>query len=95
MIVYQGGSLVANPPPINGVYSAGQEVEFCFTLTDYNQTSANWLHGIQVEWSAGWQTTTTNVVTVPPPSFRSRGLDLVSKWSRFCKWHELAIRILL
>ncbi|MGB1730243.1 MAG: hypothetical protein ACPHF2_09605, partial [Crocinitomicaceae bacterium] len=71
---YQGGSLVANPPPINGVYSAGQEVEFCFTLTDYNQVSANWLHGIQVEWSAGWQTTTTNVVTVPPPSGSGAGV---------------------
>ena len=71
---YQGGSLVANPPPINGVYSAGQDVEFCFTLTDYSQVNSNWLHAIQVEWSAGWETTTTNVVTNPPPSGSGAGV---------------------
>ncbi|MDG2152635.1 MAG: hypothetical protein P8K10_01740, partial [Crocinitomicaceae bacterium] len=70
---YQGGSLVANPPPINGVYSAGQTVEFCFTLTDYNQVAINWLHGIQVEWSSGWETTTANVVTNPPASGNGSG----------------------
>ena len=71
---YQGGSLVANPPPINGVYSAGQTVEFCFTLTDYNQVSANWLHALQVEWSSGWETTTANVVTNPPASGSGAGV---------------------
>ncbi|MEJ6637349.1 MAG: hypothetical protein QNL10_02845, partial [Crocinitomicaceae bacterium] len=67
------GVLTANPPPINGTYAAGQVVEFCYTITDYNQTNSNWLHGVQVEWSAGWETTVNNVTTTVPPSCGSAG----------------------
>ena len=44
----QGGVLTANPPPINGTYAADQTVEFCYTLTDFDAVSANWLHAVQV-----------------------------------------------
>ena len=52
MIVFRGGVLTANPPPINGTYAADQTVEFCYTLTDFDAVSANWLHAVlcRMEW---------------------------------------------
>ena len=55
--VIQSG-LTANPPPVNGVYNAGQTVNFCYTITDYNQTSANWLHGVIPNFGPGWNMST-------------------------------------
>jgi len=51
-------SLVANPPPVNGTYLAGQRVDFCYTITDYNQTSNNWLHGVVPSFGPGWDMST-------------------------------------
>ncbi|MDQ3049914.1 MAG: PKD domain-containing protein [Bacteroidota bacterium] len=55
-------SFTASPPPVNGTYQPGQTVTFCYTITDYNQTSANWLHAITPSFGAGWDisTLTTN-----------------------------------
>ena len=47
-------TFTASPPPVNGMYPAGQTVTFCYTITDYNQTSANWLHGISPSFGPGW-----------------------------------------
>ena len=47
-------SLTATPPPVNGVYMAGQRVNFCYTINNYNQTSMNWLHGVAPIFSQGW-----------------------------------------
>ncbi len=47
-------NLTATPPPVNGSYQAGQTVTFCYTITDYNQTSANWLHGVVPNFGPGW-----------------------------------------
>ena len=69
----QGGILTANPPPINGTYAANQTVEFCYTLTDFDAVSSNWLHAVQVEWSDGWVTSPANVVTTAPPACNSAG----------------------
>jgi large repetitive protein len=55
--VIQSG-LTVNPPPVNGNYQAGQTVTFCYTITDYNQTSVNWLHGVVPTFSAGWDMST-------------------------------------
>lgn len=51
-------TLVANPPPVNGSYAAGQTVNFCYTISDYNQTSANWLHGVVPSFGPGWDMST-------------------------------------
>ena len=48
----------AVPPPVNGMYPAGQLVNFCYTISDYNQTSANWLHGIVPTLGPGWDMST-------------------------------------
>ncbi len=57
-------TLVANPPPVNGSYPAGQVVTFCYTISDYNQTSANWLHGVVPDFGAGWDMSTFNPAPV-------------------------------
>lgn len=50
--------LTVNPPPVNGTYMAGQLVNFCYTITDYNQTSVNWLHAVTPTFAAGWDMST-------------------------------------
>ena len=56
-------SFTANPTPLNGTYMAGQTVTFCYTISDYNQTSINWLHAITPTFGAGWDMST--LTTVP------------------------------
>ena len=47
-------TLSVNPPPVNGYYQPNTPVTFCFTITNYNQTSFNWLHGVVPTFGAGW-----------------------------------------
>ncbi|MFY7708834.1 MAG: CUB domain-containing protein [Flavobacteriales bacterium] len=58
-------SFTANPEPINGQYPANTTVNFCYTITSYNQTSANWLHGVVPTFGPGWNPATLTV-TAPP-----------------------------
>jgi len=59
--------IVANPPPNNGgSYTPGTTVEFCYTVSNYNKTAANWLHGIELGFGNGWDITTLTATTVPP-----------------------------
>ena len=51
-------SFSASPAPVNGTYQAGQTVQVCFTVDGYNQTSLNWLHGIQYTFGPGWDLST-------------------------------------
>ncbi len=64
-------SFTAAPPPVNGTYLASQTVTFCYTITDYNQTSINWLHGIVPSFGSGWDMST--LVTNPPVSCSGQG----------------------
>lgn len=58
--------LQVTPAPVNGTYAAGQTVNFCFTVSNYNQTAANWLHGIDLNFGAGWNIATLTPTTIPP-----------------------------
>lgn len=64
-------SLTANPEPINGEYQANTTVTFCYTITSYNQTSANWLHGVVPTFGPGWNPAT--LTTAPPASCSTDG----------------------
>lgn len=64
-------SFTAAPPPVSGTYLASQTVTFCYTITDYNQTSINWLHGIVPTFGPGWDMST--LVTNPPVSCSGQG----------------------
>ncbi|MFN6037393.1 MAG: gliding motility-associated C-terminal domain-containing protein, partial [Bacteroidota bacterium] len=64
----QTSALTASPMPVNGFYSPGQTVTFCYQIFSYTQVNTNWLHGIQVNWGSGW-----NFVSATPPPGCSTG----------------------
>src|SRR5574343_158994 len=55
-------SLTATPAPVNGGYSPGQVVQFCYTITGWSQQNTNWLHGVQITMGAGWTGAITGTV---------------------------------
>lgn len=65
-------TLTANPPPLGGQYTAGQNVEFCFTINQWEQTNINWLHGVVPTFGAGWDPTTF-VPAFGPPDCSGQG----------------------
>ena len=56
-------NLDATPPPVNGQYQPNTQVTFCYSLTSYQQTSANWLHGIIPTFGPGWDVSTFTPLT--------------------------------
>ena len=64
-------TLSVNPPPVNGIYLAGQQVTFCLNITDFNPTSSNWLHGVVPSFGPGWDLST--LVAMPPTSCSGNG----------------------
>ena len=60
-----GWNLTANPLPTNGTYASGETVTFCFTVTGWNTTNANWFHGVVATFGPGWDMST--LVPGPPP----------------------------
>ena len=48
------GSLSVNPAPVNGTYLSGTTVTFCYTITEWEQTNTNWIHGVVPTMGAGW-----------------------------------------
>ena len=64
-------ALTVSPPPSNGFYLSGQQVTFCLNVTDFNPTSANWLHGIAPKFGPGWDTST--LIALPPSSCSNNG----------------------
>src|SRR6476660_9134700 len=59
-------SSTVNPMPVNGLYNGGQVVTFCYTIVNYNQCSANWLHTINLTLGPGWDASTLTPVSLPP-----------------------------
>ena len=64
-------NLTANPAPVNGTYQPGQTVTFCFTVSQYTQVSANWLHGVIPTFGNGWNL--TSLTTTPAASCSGSG----------------------
>lgn len=63
----------AAPPPVNGTYSSGQSVTFCFTVTFWNSTNANWFHGLVPVLGPGWDASTLTPGPPPPTCGPSTG----------------------
>ena len=59
-----GSTLDVSPAPVAGSYGGGEAVTFCYTVTEYEQVSSNWLHGITVDLGAGW----TGAITGQTPN---------------------------
>ncbi|MBL7981972.1 MAG: gliding motility-associated C-terminal domain-containing protein [Flavobacteriales bacterium] len=53
-----GYTLTASPLPTNGTYACGETVTFCFTVTFWNSTNANWFQGIAATFGPGWDLAT-------------------------------------
>lgn len=64
-----GYTLSQTPPPVNGTYGCGETVTFCFTVTNWNSTNANWFHGIVANFGPGWDLATLTPGTPPPSCF--------------------------
>ena len=63
--------LTVNPLPQNGIYLAGQTVNFCLQISDFTATSANWLHAVIPSLGPGWDIST--LVASPPASCSGNG----------------------
>ena len=66
-----GSSYTATPQPVNGMYTPGQTVQFCYEITSWQQKNTNWLHGVQVTFGAGWNA--ASLVTTPAASCDGQG----------------------
>jgi len=59
-------TFTASTPPVNGTYGCGETVTFCFTVTNWNSTNANWFHGVAANFGPGWDMST--LTPGPPPA---------------------------
>jgi gliding motility-associated-like protein len=66
-------SLTASPLPVNGGYTAGQVVNFCFTVNGWNEINTNWFHGVQITMASGWTGTISNATPSPQCSYDPPG----------------------
>ncbi|MEZ4983769.1 MAG: hypothetical protein R2795_01820 [Saprospiraceae bacterium] len=61
--------MIPNPPPINGTYASGQEVQICVYINEWNGNASGtieWLHAVTFEFGSGWDLSTLN--PIPPAS---------------------------
>lgn len=76
----QSVSLVASPPPVNGTYNSGQNVTFCFTISQWNVTgTVEWLHSVEFDFGPGWDV--NSIIPSPPPSCGGDG-----NWDWYDSW---------
>lgn len=60
-------SLTATPPPnAAGAYAPGTTVTFCYSVTDYAQSVADWIAGIHPTFGPGWDMTTLVPISASP-----------------------------
>ena len=58
--------LNAIPVPMNNTYPPNDTVNFCFTVTEWNQTASNWIHAVIPSFGPGWDTNTLEPTSFPP-----------------------------
>jgi hypothetical protein len=70
------------PPPINGQYAPGTLVTFCYSVNSYQQTSANWLHGVIPTFGSGWDFSTfVPLATTVTGGFTGTSCSSAGAWS--------------
>lgn len=76
-----GNSFTVLPPPINGTYSSGSNVTFCFTISQWDVTGTiEWFHAITFDLGSGWDASTITP-TLTPPSCGGDGA-----WGYYDSW---------
>lgn len=66
-------TFTASPLPVNGQYQCGQTVTFCITITGWNTTNANWIHGVVPVLGPGWDASTLTPTVTSPTQGGSNG----------------------
>ncbi len=66
-----GSSFTVTPLPVNGMYTPGQTVQFCYHVSSYVQLNTNWLHGVQFTFGSGWNA--ASITTTSPGSCDGSG----------------------
>ncbi len=73
-------NMTFSPPPVNGTYSSGQAVTFCYTIYQWQVTGTiEWMHSLVVDFGPGWDYNT--LVPIPPPS-----CDGAGQWGWYESW---------
>ena len=57
-------SMTVDPLPFNGTYQPGTIVNFCYTVSEWNQTNTNWFHGVVPIMGSSW----TNLTPISAPA---------------------------
>jgi len=66
-------SVTASPAPAgNNTYVVGTTVTFCYTITNYAQTNADWIAGFAITLGPGWDASSLAPLT-PPASCDGQG----------------------
>ncbi|MEO6167774.1 MAG: gliding motility-associated C-terminal domain-containing protein [Chitinophagales bacterium] len=58
-------SYTVDPQPVNGFYTAGQVVNYCYSIQNYNQCLSNWFHTVDFNFGPGWDLSTLTPVSIP------------------------------
>ncbi|MFM2228072.1 MAG: hypothetical protein RL664_1415, partial [Bacteroidota bacterium] len=61
----QTSTLTVTPLPTLGTYPPNTTVNFCYTITSFNQNNLNWLHGVIPAFGNGWNLST--LTNTPSP----------------------------
>ncbi|MEJ6583954.1 MAG: hypothetical protein QNL29_07930, partial [Crocinitomicaceae bacterium] len=69
-------NMTASPAPVNGGYTPGQVVTFCYTVNGWSQQNTNWFHGVQISMGAGW----TGAVTGTVPAGTQQTVPAGGNW---------------
>ncbi|MEO1436388.1 MAG: CUB domain-containing protein, partial [Bacteroidota bacterium] len=64
-LCFNAGLPEITPDPGAG-FSPGQTVQFCYTVTEWNQSSANWIHAAVPIFGSAWDASTLMPVSSPP-----------------------------
>lgn len=74
--------IIPNPPPINGTYPSGQNVQICVNVNIWDGNAAGtieWLHAVTFEFGPGWNY--GSLVPNPPGSCDGQG-----SWDWYESW---------
>ncbi|MCB9182624.1 MAG: gliding motility-associated C-terminal domain-containing protein [Flavobacteriales bacterium] len=63
----------ASPLPVNGQYSCGQVVTFCLTISNWNTSNSNWIHGVVPVLGPGWDASSLTATVISPTQGGSAG----------------------
>lgn len=75
-------NLVASPPPLNGTYATGTNVQFCYTVLQWDVTgTVEWFHAIDIQFGPGWDLSTLTPTVIPPSCDGNGNWGFYNSWT--------------